>query len=200
MKRWLKKATTIPSKGPLSGLRKVFGENMMDEIGTVGGFLLGGPGGAAVGRGLGNAIHTQDAGKALRAGAEGYAMGAGANALGLGGGGGLSLPKMGGGQVADAVRSGVTRGGGAGRVVSGAAGWLKDNPELALAGLSAVGGMRQQGRAAGLQDEALAMARADQASRGRFADLALKRLEAMDLSGSAGRSRAPSLVDTGNPY
>lgn len=109
---FLKRATTIPSKGPLGFIgrpaRKVFGENMLDEIGMVGGFMVGGPAGAAAGSAAGNGIHTQNVGKAAMAGAKGYAMGTGAQGLGMKGGTALAgkLPFGLGGSVPGAAGAG----------------------------------------------------------------------------------------------
>lgn len=80
---FLKRVTTVPSKGPLSGLRKVFGKNWADEVGMGVGFALGGPAGAGIGAGLGDAAHNQNVGKALVAGGKGYLAGTGAAKLGI---------------------------------------------------------------------------------------------------------------------
>lgn len=75
--------------GGVGGLIKpLVGSSPLDEIGTVGGFLLGGPAGAAAGRGIGKGLATGNIGKALGGAAEGYALGTGANVAlgGLGGG------------------------------------------------------------------------------------------------------------------
>jgi len=88
---FLKRITTIPSHGPLSPLRKVFGKTPLDEIGQVGGFLVGGPAGAAAGGALGSLVHGAGIGSAIKNAAIGYAGGVGANAALAGfGGGGLS--------------------------------------------------------------------------------------------------------------
>lgn len=86
---FLKRATTIPSHGILSPLRKVFGSTPLDELGQVGGFIVGGPAGAAAGGALGSLVHGAGIGSAIKNAATGYAGGVGANAAlsGLGGGG-----------------------------------------------------------------------------------------------------------------
>lgn len=79
---FLKRATT-PPKGVL---RDIFGNSVLDEAGTVGGFLVGGPAGAAAGRGLGKLAATGSVKQGLQGAAEGYALGTGAGALGVHGG------------------------------------------------------------------------------------------------------------------
>lgn len=129
-------------------LRPLLGDTWLDEAGTVGGFAVGGPPGAAAGRGVGKFAYTGDLKKGLQGAAEGYAMGAGAQALGLKGGGAKLLGGTGkaatgkagalaakgkaAGDVMAAARPGGVRG-----FVGGALDWLKDNPELALGGLTA---------------------------------------------------------------
>lgn len=86
---FLRRATTIPSHGVFSPLRKVFGKTMADELGQVGGFIVGGPAGAAAGGALGSLVHGAGIGSAIKNAATGYLGGVGANAAlsGLGGGG-----------------------------------------------------------------------------------------------------------------
>lgn len=88
---FLKRVTTIPKKGPLSVLRPIFGRTPMDELGTLAGFAVGGPAGAAAGAGLGSLVHGAPLSSAIGNAAKGYGAGVGYNALASGlGGGGLS--------------------------------------------------------------------------------------------------------------
>ena len=149
---WLKKATT-----PHKSLRGILGNSFLDEVGTVGGFLVGGPGGAAAGRGLGTFGATGNVGKGLRGAAEGFVLGSGASALGVPGAGSLNIPGgipgTSGGGFGN-FGSTLRNLGGAGR---GALNWLTDKDagahRVALltsglgAGASAYGA-RQAGRVA----------------------------------------------------
>lgn len=151
--------------------KPLFGNSVLDELGTVGGFMLGGPQGAAIGRGLGKGLATGNVGQGLRGAAEGYALGSGAGALGLRGGGGipgLNLPSFGGlgraltgGGGGGAVPNGMgtfTDGGGGGILGTLGQGmnWATANPQrtqLLLgglgAGLNAFGASQERGDAQG---------------------------------------------------
>jgi hypothetical protein len=213
---WLKKATTIPTKGPLGGigrhvLRPVFGENMLDEIGTAGGFLVGGPGGAAVGRAIGNGVHTQDVGKTIRAGAEGYMMGTGAEALGLHGGsmdlvggfgghGAATATSAGGGKAGALAAKGIVPAsttGGARGTLSKVGGWIADHPELVLGGITAATGAVQSARDDAARREGVDMLRERQLANAPLEEMMRKML----LGGiPARRSLNDVYADPTNPY
>lgn len=151
---WLRHATTIPSHGVLSPLRKVFGRSYADELGGAAGFMVAGPAGAAAGAGAGSLAHGSNLGTALGNAAKYYGAGVGANAaLSAAGGGGLagaaneikagfkpvfgvgkSLMGVGGvpgapavpGSGTDAVGATGGHSGGVGSFLSSAANWLTD--------------------------------------------------------------------------
>lgn len=58
--------------------------------------------------------------------------------------------------------------GGGGGVLGDVWGWIKKNPEMILAGLSAIQGARRQGKADDLREEAIAFAREQDARREPF--------------------------------
>jgi hypothetical protein len=137
--------------------KPIFGNSILDEIGTAGGFLLGGPGGAAIGRGLGKGLATGNLGEGLKGAAEGFALGTGAGALGLkggsmgvgslpgigrllGGGGGVNPAQAGRDWIMGGGGGGATGGGGLniGRMVGQGLNWATANPQrtqLVLGGL-----------------------------------------------------------------
>jgi hypothetical protein len=129
--RFLRRVTT-----PHKSLRGVLGNSFLDEIGTVGGFALGGPQGAAIGRGLGRGMATGKVGDGLRGAVEGYAMGTGAKALGMPGGS-MSIPGLGGSGGAGGTLSRLARG------AKGFGEWATASPErtaLVTSGLGTAAG------------------------------------------------------------
>ncbi len=88
--KFLRRITT-PPKG--SALRKVFGNSVLDELGTGLGFAFGGPAGASLGSAAGHAAADNKhatLGGALRNAAKGYAVGQGAHMAGVPGNGALA--------------------------------------------------------------------------------------------------------------
>ncbi|MBW3569702.1 MAG: hypothetical protein KY467_01230 [Gemmatimonadetes bacterium] len=163
--------------------RKVFGRSILDEAGTAGGFLVGGPGGAAVGRGLGVGAATGDIGKAARGAVEGYAMGTGAKMLAGGGPGGALRRLVGGGGGAAGA---PPAGGGGGGLLGGigrAADWVTANPQRTalLTGAMSTGagimGGRQAGAVADRERQfAEQQATKNDADRKRLLELFMQRL------------------------
>ena len=220
-KRW-----TTPPRG--SFLEDVFGDSVLDEIGTGVGFALGGPAGAGLGGGLGTLAATGDLKKGLGSGLKSYAMGTGAQALGVSGGS-MSLPGLGGGGAASAATTGskgaalvpkvagmAGGGGGAasaasslgrlgslGSTVGGlakqGAGYLLKNPDLVLGTLGAVQSAQQNGKANDMRERAFRLAEEEAASRRPLQQAALGRLLAAG-SGDARPDLSGELYDPGNPY
>lgn len=140
-------------------LKPLLGDRWTDEFGTAAGFAVGGPAGAAIGRGLGTAAGGGNLRESLVNGVQGYGMGMGAGALGLKGGtmlGGLGLggaraataaPQPASKYAQAAAKVGMGSGGGgagdrAGGFDLGSLGgsiwdFVKENPEIALGGVSA---------------------------------------------------------------
>ena len=168
---FLKRATTIPSHGVLSPLRKVFGSTPLDEIGQVGGFIVGGPAGAAAGGALGSLAHGAGIGSAITNAAKGYAGGVGANAAlsGLGGGGlagAASELKAGvrpfvnaGRTLFGSAAAGGGGGGGTGGLFANVLDLVKKNPELVLGGAGLVNSAVGQHGADSARNQALDIAR-----------------------------------------
>jgi hypothetical protein len=160
---FLKKLTKTPKF-----LRFALGNSWLDEAGAAGGFVTGGPGGAAAGSAAGTLVANKAQGNgwkpghALSSGLKAGSAALGAQSLGLKGG---SLGARGGAQVAtsgaSATASGVriphgvittkvapyaargrslgSVGARAGDLGSRALGYLKDNPDMAFRALEAVG-------------------------------------------------------------
>ena len=202
---FLKRATTIPKHGILSPLRKVFGSTPLDEIGAVGGFLVGGPGGAAAGSGLGSLAHGASLGSALGNAAKYGAAGVGANAaLGaVGGGAGGALANLGHdlSPVLSTAKGALGLAHGAGGAAGGGGGLLgsvlnfaKSNPELLLGGAGLVSGALGQHGADNARSEALALAREQQAQRAHLSAALLARMN------NPTRPVSLSYRDPNNPF
>lgn len=175
--------------------KKLFGNSVMDELGGVGGFLLGGPAGAAGGAAAGRAVHGAIKGESIgdiAKGALGTGVKAGGAAYGsqalLGAGGAANAARAAGARALpaglDLTRKGGSQSGGiTGLLGQGAdlLGLRKEDGSIdfqkllkggALAGgaLAAAGGMRDAGRNEGrrneMMDESRGIAR-EQAEHGR---------------------------------
>lgn len=212
--KFLKRATTIPSHGILSPLRKVFGETPLDEIGQVAGFALGGPAGAAIGGGLGSFVHNQNVGDALGNAAKGYALGTGANVVGGAIGGGLSgatgelaqaarpivgagKSLLGVGQMAGSLAGGSAGTAGSSGVLGGILNFAKQNPELVLGSAGLVNSAMTNSGAQAQQNQALALAKQQSDQRAPLYAALLAKLgqapaSTPDLSGI--------FHDPGNPF
>ncbi len=81
--------------------------------------------------------------------------------------------------------------------------WIKDNPELILAGLGAINGARRQGKADDMREDAIAYAREQDAQRKPFRDAAQRRLIGPDgdaIMPDAAPDFSAVFSDRGNPY
>lgn len=83
------------------------GNNILSTIGSLVGLAVGGPGGAAIGAGLGSLIGGGSIGNALKAGAGTYVMGA------MGGNAGVIVDALQGGRNSQAIFGGAPQGGAA---------------------------------------------------------------------------------------
>lgn len=178
------------------------------------GFALGGPAGAALGsaaaRGIGDGKFNAKA--TLGAGVKGYVGGQLAGMAGVKGGQGvgsmLSSGKsaltnpgvtasrlVGGGGGSNFVAGGgAPGGGGVGGTIRSIGGFLKDNPDLILAGASAVQGSRQQGKADKMNQRALDMAEQ------RYRETAGLREMGMDRLLNTPRLDLSAMYQTENPF
>lgn len=194
-------------------LRPVLGDTWLDEAGTVGGFIAGGPGGAAAGRGLGKFAATGDVKKGLMGAAEGYAAGAGFDAL-KGAGGVkalLSNPGKTAGTLVKKARAVGATPAAAGQpgvpgLLDKAFNFAKQNPMAVLGGLGMVSDARQQSRRNGMQDQALEMMKQRQAQQDELRAMLMGQLGGLDggmgggMGGGGGVPDLNDLFSTGSVY
>ncbi len=149
---------------------------MIPGVGTLAAAGIGGIGGALSGGGFKGAL-------------KGAALGAAGGLIG-------KIPGV--GRLAGKI-GGAVKGAGIGSALKGVGGFLKDNPELALGGLSAIQNAHQTSRFEGLQNEQLDFSRKEMERQQQLRDMLMQRFQNFN-SAPQNFDQSAVFADQGNPF